>query len=52
MTTDEKRDALACRDIDILTESDLLSIMIDGCTGYKNMTIEEIDDLYTNLIEE
>jgi len=51
-TLEEKREALAKRDMEILDGESLFHIFLHGCTGYNNMSDEEVEELYLMFFSE
>jgi len=52
MTIQEKREALARAVIEQYEDSLLYDILMDGCTGYNNMSDADIDREYSDCIGE
>ena len=46
MSIDEMKTALAEREMNLLDFGSTLSILMDGCKGYNNMSDEDIEEQY------
>ena len=51
MTNQEKREPLAMDDADNWGFMTTYDVALEGCTGYNNMTDEEVSQLYNDFLE-
>ena len=51
MTREEMIDELIENDIETLRSRDIREILLNGITGYKDLTNDQIEEMYNNLTE-
>ncbi len=48
-TVDDMMQALAVKEYEMLSDGDLVDILIDGCDGLKTMPEDEIREMYNDI---